>query len=82
MNQKIRIELKSYNRKLINKAIEKIKETVKPTKATVKESVPLPPLSKRMLDICYSTPKTIDVLMKLDLPDRIKVKIKVKDITT
>ena len=76
MNQKIRIKLKSFDHNLVDKSAEKIVKTVKSTGAVVSGPVPLP-THKRMLDIYSSTPKTIDALMKLELPSGVEVEIKV-----
>ena len=66
MNQKIRIKLKSFDHNLVDKSAEKIVKTVKSTDAF-----------KRIIDIYSSTPKTIDALMKLELPSGVEVEIKV-----
>ena len=63
MNQKIRIKLKSFDHNLVDKSAEKIVKTVKSTGAVVSGPVPLP--------------KTIDALMKLELPSGVEVEIKV-----
>ena len=55
MSQKIRIKLKSYDHKLVDKSAEKIVKAVKATGAT----------------------KTVDALMKLELPSGVEVEIKV-----
>ena len=51
MSQKIRIKLKSYDHKLVDKSAEKIVKS--------------------------STAKTVDALMKLELPSGVEVEIKV-----
>ena len=53
MSQKIRIKLKSYDHKLVDKSAEKIVKAVK------------------------ATGKTVDALMKLELPSGVEVEIKV-----
>ena len=58
MSQKIRIKLKSYDHKLVDKSAEKIVKAVK-------------------ADIYSSTAKTVDALMKLELPSGVEVEIKV-----
>ena len=92
MSQKIRIKLKSYDHKLVDKSAEKIVKAVKATGAIVSGPIPLPThkriftvnrstfvnkkareqfqLSdyKRLIDIYSSTAKTVDALMKLELP--------------
>ena len=90
MSQKIRIKLKSYDHNLVDKSSEKIVKTVKGTGAVVSGPIPLPTQkkiftvnrstfvnNKRILDIYSSTPKTIDALMKLELPSGVEVEIKV-----
>ena len=95
MSQKIRIKLKSYDHKLVDKSAEKI------VKAVISGPIPLPThkriftvnrstfvnkksreqfqLSdyKRLIDIYSSTAKTVDALMKLELPSGVEVEIKV-----
>ena len=92
MSQKIRIKLKSYDHKLVDKSAEK---------AIISGPIPLPThkriytvnrstfvnkksreqfqLSdyKRLIDIYSSTAKTVDALMKLELPSGVEVEIKV-----
>ena len=80
MSQKIRIKLKSYDHKLVDKSAEKIVKAVKATGAII--SGPIPEqfqLSdyKRLIDIYSSTAKTVDALMKLELPSGVEVEIKV-----
>ena len=102
MSQKIRIKLKSYDHKLVDKSAEKIVKTVKSTGAVVTGPIPLPTNTKkiftvlrsphvnkkareqfqlcsykRLLDIYSSSSKTIDALMKLELPSGVEVEIKV-----
>ena len=84
MNQKIRIKLKSFDHNLVDKSAEKIVKTVKSTGAVVSGPVPLPTHKQiftvnrsTILDIYSSTPKTIDALMKLELPSGVEVEIKV-----
>lgn len=99
--QKIRIKLKSYDHKLIDKSSERIVRTVKQTGAVVSGPVPLPTrrtvytvnrsphvdkksreqfetrIHKRLIDIFSSTQKTIDALMRLELPAGVDVEVKV-----
>ena len=99
MSQKIRIKLKSYDHKLVDKSAEKIVKAVKATGAIVSGPIPLPThkriftvnrstfvnkksreqfqLSdyKRLIDIYSSTAKTVDALMKLELPSGVEVEI-------
>ena len=117
MSQKIRIKLKSYDHKLVDKSAEKIVKAVKATGAIIRAEkivkavkatgaiisgpIPLPThkriytvnrstfvnkkareqfqLSdfKRLIDIYSSTAKTVDALMKLELPSGVEVEIKV-----
>ena len=66
MSQKIRIKLKSYDHKLVDKSAEKIVKAVKALSDY-----------KRLIDIYSSTAKTVDALMKLELPSGVEVEIKV-----
>ena len=101
MNQKIRIKLRSYDHRLIDKSAEKIVRAVKATGAVVSGPIPLPMdkkiytvlrsphvnkksreqfqqcTYKRLVDIFSSSSKTVDALMKLDLPSGVDVEIKV-----
>ena len=96
MSQKIRIKLKSYDHKLVDKSAEKIVKAVKATGAIIsgpikriytvnrstfvnKKSREQFQLSdyKRLIDIYSSTAKTVDALMKLELPSGVEVEIKV-----
>ena len=63
MSQKIRIKLKSYDHMLVDKSASKIVDTVK--------------ANVRLLDIDDSNAKTVDALMKLELPSGVEVEIKV-----
>ena len=99
-NQNIRIRLKAYDYRLIDKSAREIVETAKRTGATVKGPVPLPTkierytvlisphvnkdardqyellTHKRLMDIINPTDKTVDALMKLELPAGVDVQIK------
>ena len=101
MNQKIRIKLRSYDHRLIDKSAEKIVRAVKVTGAVVSGPIPLPTEKKiytvlrsphvnkksreqfqqctykRLIDILSSSSKTVDALMKLELPSGVDVEIKV-----
>ena len=101
MNEKIRINLRAYDHRLLDQSVREIVDTAKRTGARISGPVPLPTkinkitvlrsthvdkksreqfqLSsyKRLLDIYSSTPKTIDALMKLELPSGVEVEIKV-----
>jgi len=100
-NQKIRINLKAYDHKLIDKSVVQIIETAKRTGAEVCGPIPLPTkreivtilravhkykdsreqfemrTHKRLIDILMPTPKTIDALQRLDLPDGVDIAVKV-----
>lgn len=99
--QKIRIKLKAYDHRLIDKSTEKIIKTAKQTGAMICGPIPLPikrsvytvlrsphvdkksreqfetRIHKRLIDIHNSSSKTVDALMKLELPAGVDVEIKV-----
>lgn len=101
-NQNIRIRLKAFDHRLIDKSAKEIVDTAKRTGATVKGPVPLPikmerftvlvaphgdkdardqfeiRTHKRLMDILNPTDKTVDALMKLDLPAGVDVEIKLQ----
>ena len=93
MSQKIRIKLKSYDHNLVDKSAEKIVKTVKSTGAVVSKRIFTVNRStfvnkksreqfqlcsfQRLIDIYSSTSKTVDALMKLELPSGVDVSIKV-----
>ena len=90
MSQKIRIKLKSYDHKLVDKSAEKIVKAVKATGAIISGPIPRSTFVnkkareqfqlsdfKRLIDIYSSTAKTVDALMKLELPSGVEVEIKV-----
>ena len=93
MSQKIRIKLKSYDHQLVDKSAEKIVKAVKATGAIVSGPIPLPTHKRiftvnrstfvnkksreHLIDIYSSTAKTVDALMKLELPSGVEVEIKV-----
>ena len=90
--QKIRIRLKAFDRRMLDLSCEKIIETADNTAATAIGPIPLPTKRKiycvlrsphvdkdsrehfetrthrRIIDIYSPSAKTIDALMKLDLP--------------
>ena len=96
----IRIKLKSYDHRLVDKSAEKIVRAVKQTGAVVSGPIPLPTkrsvftvlrsphvdkksreqfeirTHKRLIDILQWTNKTMDALMRLDLPAGVDVEIK------
>jgi len=101
VGQNIRIKLKAYDHRLIDKSTDKIIRTAKSTGAVISGPIPLPTkrslytvlrsphvdkksreqfetrIHKRLIDILNSTPKTVDALMKLELPAGVDVEIKV-----
>ena len=101
VNQKIRIKLRSYDHRLIDKSADKILRTVKSTGAVVSGPIPLPTKRsvytvlrsphvdkksreqfetrshERLIDILSTSSKTVDALMKLELPSGVDVEIKV-----
>ena len=93
MNQKIRIKLKSYDHNLVDKSSEKIVRAVKATGAIVNKEIftvlRSPHVNKksreqfqlctykRLVDIYSTSAKTVDALMKLELPSGVEVEIKV-----
>jgi len=100
--QKIRIRLKAFDYKLIDRSAVEIVDTAKRTGAVVHGPVPLPTriqrydvlrsphanktsrdqfemrTHQRLMDIIDPTDKTVDALMKLDLPAGVDVEIKVQ----
>ena len=99
-NQTIRIRLKAFDHRLIDRSAREIVETAKRTGATVKGPVPLPTkierytvlisphvnknardqyellTHKRLMDIINPTDKTVDALMRLELPAGVDVQIR------
>jgi ribosomal protein S10 len=99
-SQTIRIRLKAFDHRLIDKSAREIVDTAKRTGATVRGPVPLPTkierytilisphvdkdardqyellTHKRLMDIVDPTDKTVDALMKLELPAGVDVQIK------
>ncbi len=99
-NQNIRIRLKAFDHRLIDRSAREIVETAKRTGATVKGPVPLPTkierytvlisphvnknardqyellTHKRLMDIIDPTDKTVDALMRLELPAGVDVQIR------
>ncbi|HHC72430.1 MAG TPA: 30S ribosomal protein S10 [Thiotrichales bacterium] len=98
--QTIRIRLKAFDHRLIDKSAREIVETARRTGAIVRGPIPLPTKKerftvlisphvnkdardqyelrthKRLMDIVEPTDKTVDSLMKLDLPAGVDVQIK------
>ena len=85
MSQKIRIKLKSYDHNLVDVSgpiplpTHKRIFTVNRSTFVNKKSREQFELSsyKRLIDIYSSTAKTVDALMKLELPSGVEVEIKV-----
>jgi small subunit ribosomal protein S10 len=99
-NQKIRIRLKAFDRRLLDTSCEKIVETASRTDAKAVGPIPLPTKRKiycvlrsphvdkdsrehfetrthsRIIDILQPSSKTIDALMKLDLPAGVDIEVK------
>ena len=99
-SQKIRIKVKAYDHRLLDRSTVEIIETVRRTGAIVLGPVPLPTeivrytvlrsphvdkksreqfeirTHKRLVDIVNPNQRTIDSLMKLDLPAGVDVEIK------
>ena len=99
-DQKIRIRLKAFDHRLIDRSASEIVETAKRTGAQVRGPIPLPTkierytvlrsphvnktsrdqfeirTHRRLMDIVEPTDKTVDALMKLDLPAGVDVDIK------
>ena len=100
---KIRIRLKGYDHKQVDKSARDIVETAERSGATITGPVPLPTeknvycvirspfkdkdsrehfevrTHKRLIDIHSPTPKTVDSLMRLDLPAGVDIEIKLWD---
>ena len=99
-NQKIRIRLKAFDHRMIDRSAQEIVDTAKRTGAVVCGPIPLPTRIERMtllrsphvnkkareqfeirthklMDIVEPTDKTVDALMKLELPSGVEVEIKV-----
>jgi len=99
-NQNIRIRLKAFDHRLIDRSAREIVETAKRTGAAVRGPVPLPTkierftvlisphvnkdardqyellTHKRLMDIVEPTDKTVDALMRLELPAGVDVQIR------
>jgi len=98
--QVIRIRLKAYDHRLLDRSVQEIVNTVKRTGAQFSGPIPLPTkierftvlrsphvdkksreqfeirTHKRIIDILEPTSKTVDALMKLDLPSGVDVEVK------
>ena len=100
-NDKIRIRLKAYDHRLLDKSTTEIVDTAKRTGTELAGPIPLPTeknkwtvlrsphvdkksreqfemrIHMRLLDILETAPKTVDALMRLDLPPGVDVNIKI-----
>ncbi|MFP4337571.1 MAG: 30S ribosomal protein S10 [Halothece sp.] len=98
--QKIRIRLKGFDRRLLDTSCDKIVDTAKRTDAHAVGPIPLPTKRKiycvlrsphvnkdsrehfetrthrRIIDIYSYSSKTIDALMKLDIPAGVDLEVK------
>ncbi|MBI4423854.1 MAG: 30S ribosomal protein S10 [Elusimicrobia bacterium] len=98
-DQKIRIRLKAYDHRLLDRSVKEIVETVRRTGARVAGPVLLPTIinrwtvlrsphvdktsreqfemrtHKRLIELKSPTSRTVDELMKLDLPGGVDVEI-------
>ncbi len=98
--QKIRIRLKAFDRRLLDTSCNKIVETAERTNAKAVGPIPLPTRRKiycvlrsphvdkdsrehfetrthrRIIDIHFPSSKTVDALMKLDLPAGVDIEVK------
>jgi small subunit ribosomal protein S10 len=98
--QRIRIRLKAYDHKILDRSAEQIVDTAQRTGANVSGPVPLPTeinrytvlrspfidkdsreqfeirTHKRLIDVLDPTPKTVDALMRLNLPAGVDIEIK------
>ena len=99
--QKIKISLKAYDHKIIDRSVQQIIETARKTGAEICGPIPLPTKKeivtilravhkykdsreqfelkthKRLIDIVMPTPKTMDALTRLDLPEGVDITLKV-----
>ena len=99
--EKIRINLKAYDHKLVDQSVVQIIDTAQKTGAKVSGPIPLPTKKevitilravhkykdsreqfemrthKRLIDILMPTPKTVDALTRLDLPDGVDITLKI-----
>jgi len=98
--QRIRIRLRGYDHRILDKSVTRIVETAKRTGARVAGPILLPTqfkrytvlrsphvdkksreqfemrIHKRLIELQNPTSKTVDELMKLDLPSGVDVEIK------
>ena len=100
--EKIRLKLKAYDHRVLDRSVAAIVEAVKRTGAEIVGPIPMPTKIKRytvlrsphvnktsrdqleirthlrLMDIVDPTDKTVDALMKLDLPAGVDVEIKLQ----
>jgi len=74
--QKIRIRLKAYDHKALDQSAVKIVDTAKRTGALDSREQFEMRTHKRLIDILEPTSKTVDALMRLDLPAGVDIEIK------
>ena len=86
-NQKIRIKLKAYDHVVLDQSAEKIVEIAKRTGAKVSGPIPLPTDKevitilravhkyKRLIDIVVPGAKTMESLIKIDLPAGVDIDV-------
>ena len=80
-SEKIRIRLKAYDHVVLEQSAQKIVDTAKKTGASPhkhkdsREQFEMR-THKRVIDILYPTQKTVDNLMKIDLPAGVDIEIK------
>jgi small subunit ribosomal protein S10 len=79
---KLRLNLKSVDHKILDLGVETICKAVKATGGVISGPIPLPTdhtkypcIHSRVIDVYYSSAKTIDALMRIDLSDIVKVKV-------
>ena len=85
MSEKIKIKLKAYDHRLLDRSVEEIVKTTKRTGAKVVGPIPLPTTRNRWTVLRSPhvdkksrepTPQTVDALMKLDLSGGVDIEIK------
>ncbi len=72
-SEKIRIRLKAYDHVVLDQSAEKIVDTAKYKDSREQFEMRT---HKRVIDILYPTQKTVDSLMKLELPAGVDIEIK------
>ena len=71
--QKIRIRLKAFDRRMLDLSCDKIIQTADTTSASAIGPIPLP--TKRKIYCVLRSPH-VDTLMKLDLPSGVDIEVK------